>query len=158
MSIVSEWKTFNSQQRNAFIASYLGWMLDAFDFVLMVFVLRAVAAEFHSDIKAVSVAVTLTLAMRPLGALVFGILGDRYGRRPVLMADILLFSILEFASAFAPSLAALLIIRAAFGFAMGGEWGLGASLIMETIPTKSRGALRERQGIESRCPVRLVRP
>ncbi len=141
MGIVTEWKTFNSQQRNAFIASYLGWMLDAFDFFLMVFVLRAVAAEFHSDIKAVSVAITLTLAMRPLGALVFGILGDRFGRRPVLMADILLFSILELASAFAPSLTALLIIRAAFGFAMGGEWGLGASLTMETIPTKSRGAV-----------------
>ena len=141
MSIVTEWKTFNRQQRNAFVASYLGWTLDAFDFFLMVFVLKAVAAEFHSDIKAVSVAITLTLAMRPLGALVFGMLADRYGRRPVLMADILLFSILELASAFAPSLIALLVIRAAFGFAMGGEWGLGASLTMETIPTKSRGAV-----------------
>lgn len=141
MSIVTEWKTFNSRQRNAFVASYLGWMLDAFDYFLMVFGLRAIAAEFHSDVKAVAVALTLTLAMRPLGALVFGILGDRYGRRPVLMADILLFSILELASAFAPSLAVLLVIRAAFGFAMGGEWGLGASLTMETIPTKSRGAV-----------------
>jgi SHS family lactate transporter-like MFS transporter len=141
MSIAAEWKTFNPQQRNAFVASYLGWTLDAFDFFLMVFVLRAVAAEFHSDVKAVSVAVTLTLAMRPLGALVFGMLGDRFGRRPVLMADILLFSILELASAFAPSLTVLLILRAAFGFAMGGEWGLGASLTMETIPTKSRGAV-----------------
>ena len=141
MGIVTEWKGFTRQQRNAFIASYLGWMLDAFDFFLMVFVLRAVAAEFHSDIKSVSVAITLTLAMRPLGALVFGLLGDRFGRRPVLMADILLFSVLELASAFAPSLTALLIIRAAFGFAMGGEWGLGASLTMETIPAKSRGAV-----------------
>jgi SHS family lactate transporter-like MFS transporter len=141
MSIVTEWKTFNRQQRNAFVASYLGWMLDAFDFFLMVFVLRTIAAEFQTDIKAVSVAITLTLAMRPLGALVFGMLADRYGRRPVLMADILLFSIFELASAFAPSLTVLLILRAAFGFAMGGEWGLGASLTMETIPTKSRGAV-----------------
>ena len=141
MSIFSEWQTFNRQQRNAFVASYLGWTLDAFDFLLMVFVLRAIAVEFHSDVKAVSVAVTLTLAMRPFGALVFGMLADRYGRRPVLMADILLFSILELASAFAPSLVALLILRAAFGFAMGGEWGIGASLTMETIPTKSRGAV-----------------
>lgn len=139
MGIRAEWKTFNRQQRNAFIASYLGWMLDAFDFFLMVFVLRAVAAEFHTDVKAVSVAITLTLAMRPLGALFFGALADRYGRRPVLMVDILLFSILELASAFAPSLVALLILRAAFGFAMGGEWGLGASLTMETIPPKARG-------------------
>ena len=141
MSIISEWKTFNRQQRNAFVASYLGWTLDAFDFFLMVFVLRAVAAEFNSDIKAVSVALTLTLAMRPLGALVFGMLADRYGRRPVLMAYILLFSIFELASAFAPSLVALLVLRAMFGFAMGGEWGLGASLTMETIPTKARGAV-----------------
>jgi SHS family lactate transporter-like MFS transporter len=141
MSIFSEWQTFNKQQRNAFIASYLGWTLDAFDFLLMVFVLRAIAAEFHSDVKAVSVAVTLTLAMRPFGALVFGMLADRYGRRPVLMVDILLFSILELASAFAPSLVSLLVLRAAFGFAMGGEWGIGASLTMETIPTKARGAV-----------------
>ena len=141
MSIFSEWQTFNSQQRNAFIASYLGWTLDAFDLLLMVFVLRAIAAEFHTDVKAVSVAVTLTLAMRPFGALVFGMLADRYGRRPVLMADILLFSILELASAFAPSLVTLLVLRAAFGFAMGGEWGIGASLTMETIPTKARGAV-----------------
>jgi SHS family lactate transporter-like MFS transporter len=139
MSILSHWNSFNRQQRNAFIASFLGWTLDAFDFFLMVFVLRAVAAEFHTNVKAVSVAITLTLAMRPLGALVFGMLGDRYGRRQILMIDILLFSILELASAFAPTLAALLILRAAFGFAMGGEWGLGASLTMETIPAKSRG-------------------
>jgi len=139
MSVLSHWNSFNRQQRNAFIASFLGWTLDAFDFFLMVFVLRAVAAEFHTNVKAVSVAITLTLAMRPLGALVFGMLGDRYGRRQILMVDILLFSILELASAFAPTLVALLILRAAFGFAMGGEWGLGASLTMETIPAKSRG-------------------
>jgi SHS family lactate transporter-like MFS transporter len=139
VGLLVEWKTFNTQQRNAFVASFLGWTLDAFDFFLMVFVLRAVAAEFHTDVKAVSVAITLTLAMRPLGALVFGMLADRFGRRPVLMIDILLFSILELASAFAPSLVVLLILRAAFGFAMGGEWGLGASLTMETIPAKARG-------------------
>lgn len=139
MSLLSHWQEFNRQQRNAFIASFLGWTLDAFDFFLMVFVLRAVAAEFNTNVKAVSVAITLTLAMRPLGALVFGMLGDRYGRRQILMIDILLFSILELASAFAPTLVALLVLRAAFGFAMGGEWGLGASLTMETIPAKSRG-------------------
>jgi MFS transporter, SHS family, lactate transporter len=139
MGLLAEWKTFNRQQRNAFIASFLGWTLDAFDFFLMVFVLRAVAAEFHTDVKAVSLAVVLTLAMRPLGALVFGMLADRFGRRPVLMVDILLFAILELASAFAPSLVVLLILRAAFGFAMGGEWGIGASLTMETIPARARG-------------------
>lgn len=138
-SILAQWKGLDRRQRNAFIASFLGWTLDAFDFFLMVFVLRAIAAEFHSNVKAVSVAITLTLAMRPLGALVFGLLGDRFGRRRILMVDIALFSVLELASAFAPTLPALLIIRAAFGFAMGGEWGLGASLTMETIPAESRG-------------------
>jgi SHS family lactate transporter-like MFS transporter len=139
MSILEQWKVLDRRQRNAFVASFLGWTLDAFDYFLMVFVLRAVAAEFNSDVKAVSVAVTLTLAMRPLGALVFGMLGDRFGRRRILMVDILLFSVLELASAFAPTLTALLVLRAAFGFAMGGEWGLGASLTMETIPAQSRG-------------------
>jgi MFS transporter, SHS family, lactate transporter len=139
MSALSDWTSLEKQQKNVVIASYLGWTLDAFDFLLMVFALRAIAAEFGTDVKAVSVAITLTLAMRPLGALVFGALGDRFGRRRVLMIDILLFSILELASAFAPSLVVLLVLRAAFGFAMGGEWGLGASLMMETIPKKSRG-------------------
>ncbi len=139
MGILSEWKEFTQSQKNAFIASFLGWTLDAFDFFLMVFVLRSIAADFGTDVKTVSVAITLTLAMRPLGALVFGTLADRYGRRPVLMVDILLFSILELASAFAPSLIVLLVLRAAFGFAMGGEWGIGASLTMETIPAKARG-------------------
>ena len=139
MGVIAEWNNFDRRQRSAFIASFLGWTLDAFDFFLMVFVLGAVAADFGTSVKAVSVAITLTLAMRPLGALVFGALADRYGRRPVLMLDILLFSVLELASAFAPSLVVLLILRAAFGFAMGGEWGIGASLTMETIPPKARG-------------------
>ena len=139
MTIREQWKLLDSRQRHAFIASFLGWTLDAFDFFLMVFILRAIAAEFHTEVKAVAVALTLTLAMRPLGALVFGMLGDRYGRRRILMLDIIMFSVLELASAFAPSLAALLILRAAFGFAMGGEWGLGSSLTMETIPAEARG-------------------
>src|SRR5262245_3899244 len=139
MNALAEWRSLDRKQRNAFLASFLGWTLDAFDFFLMVFVLRAVAGEFGTDVHKVSVAVTLTLAMRPLGALVFGTLADRFGRRPVLMADILLFSLLELASAFAPSLLVLLIMRAAFGFAMGGEWGIGASLTMETLPARARG-------------------
>ncbi len=141
MGLVAEWKTFDSRQRNAFVASFLGWTLDAFDFFLMVFILRAIAAEFGTTVKAVTVGITLTLAMRPLGALFFGMLADKFGRRPILMIDILLFSALELASAFAPSLTVLLILRAAFGFAMGGEWGIGASLTMETIPAKARGAV-----------------
>jgi MFS transporter, SHS family, lactate transporter len=139
MSVISEWREFDRNQRSALIASFLGWTLDAFDFFLMVFMLGAIAKEFGTDVKAVAIAITLTLAARPAGALVFGLLADRFGRRPVLMIDILLFSVLEFASAFAPSIVALLVLRTAFGFAMGGEWGLGASLTMETIPAKARG-------------------
>ena len=139
MGVVAQWKALQSRQRHAFIASFLGWTLDAFDFFLLIFVIHAIAQEFATDVKAVSIAVTLTLAMRPLGALVFGLLADRFGRRPVLMADILLFSVLELASAFAPSLPVLLALRAAFGFAMGGEWGIGASLALETIPSTLRG-------------------
>lgn len=130
---------WTTAQRNAVLASFLGWTLDAFDFFLMVFMFSAIAKEFHTNVTAVAIASTLTLAARPFGALVFGLFADRYGRRPVLMIDILLYSVLELASAFAPSLTVLLILRTAFGFAMGGEWGIGASLTMESIPPKARG-------------------
>jgi phosphatidylserine/phosphatidylglycerophosphate/cardiolipin synthase-like enzyme/uncharacterized membrane protein YdjX (TVP38/TMEM64 family)/MFS family permease len=120
------------------VASYLGWTLDAFDFFLLVFVLKDIAAEFGTDVKTVSVAIVLTLAARPLGALLF-VAADRYGRRPTLMVDIVCYSAIEFASGFAPSLTALLVLRTLYGVAMGGEWGVGASLTMESIPPKTRG-------------------
>ena len=123
MSLVADLKSLSRPQRSAIWASYLGWTLDAFDFFLMVFMLKAIAAEFGSDIKTVALAVTLTLVARPFGALVFGYCADRFGRRPVLMIDIALFSIFSFASAFAPSLAVLFVLRTLFGIAMGGEWG-----------------------------------
>lgn len=139
MSSFSEARGMDRHQWAAVTASFLGWTLDAFDFFLMVFMFKAISTEFHTDLPAVAVASMLTLAARPFGAFVFGLFADRYGRRPVLMVDILLYSVLEFASAYAPSLAVLLILRAAFGFAMGGEWGIGASLTMESIPPKARG-------------------
>ena len=139
MSLIADIKSLEPQQRSAIWASYLGWTLDAFDFFLMVFMLSAIAKEFGTDIKAVSQGVFLTLAARPIGAFVFGWLGERFGRQPVLMADIILFSLFEFASGFAPTLTSLLVLRFCFGVAMGGEWGLGASLVMETIPAKLRG-------------------
>src|SRR4051812_8315818 len=132
-------KPLTPAQKSAILASYLGWTLDAFDFFLMVFMLKAIAAEFGTDVKAVSHAIFLTLAARPLGAFVFGLLADRFGRRPILMVDILLFSVLEFASGFAPTLASLLALRFLFGIAMGGEWGIGSSLVMESIPPRLRG-------------------
>ena len=139
MSLIADLKTLEPSQRSAIWASYLGWTLDAFDFFLMVFMLKAIAAEFGTDVKAVSEAIFLTLAARPIGAFVFGWLGEHFGRRPVLMADIILFSLFEFASGFAPTLTSLLVLRFLFGVAMGGEWGLGASLVMESIPARLRG-------------------
>src|SRR5260370_42333439 len=105
----------NAKQLNAVIACFLGWTLDAFDFFIMIFVVRDVAKEFGTDITAVTYAVWLTLAMRPLGAFLFGLMADRLGRRPTLMLDILCYSVLEFASGFAPSLTVLLVLRALFG-------------------------------------------
>jgi SHS family lactate transporter-like MFS transporter len=139
MTLTGELKSLTSAQRSAIWASYLGWTLDAFDFFLMVFMLAAIAREFGTDVKAVAHGVFLTLAARPLGAFVFGLLADRFGRRPILMIDILLFSALEFASGFAPTLFSLLVLRFLFGVAMGGEWGIGSSLVMESIPPRLRG-------------------
>lgn len=134
-------RELDAGQRKVVLASFLGWTLDAFDYFLLVFVIPEVAREFQVGKTEVAFSLMLTLAMRPLGAWLFGRLADRYGRRPVLMIDIVLFAVLEAASAFAPSLTALLVIRALFGIAMGGEWGIGASLAMESIPAKARGAV-----------------
>jgi MFS transporter, SHS family, lactate transporter len=130
---------WTNEQKHVVAASFLGWSLDAFDFFLLVFVLKDIAAEFHTDISNVTLAILLTLAMRPVGAFIFGRAADRWGRRPTLMVNILLYSVLEFASGFAPSLTVLIILRALYGVAMGGEWGVGASLTMETIPPHARG-------------------
>jgi SHS family lactate transporter-like MFS transporter len=139
MSLIADLKSLEPSQRSAIWASYLGWTLDAFDYFLLTFMFAAIAKEFGTDVKAVTQAVFLTLAARPIGAFAFGWLAERFGRRPVLMADIILFSLFEFASGFAPSLTSLLVLRFLFGIAMGGEWGLGASLVMESIPARLRG-------------------
>jgi MFS transporter, SHS family, lactate transporter len=139
MSLIADVKLLSSAQRSAIWASYLGWTLDAFDFFLMVFMLSAIAKEFGTDVKAVSYGIFLTLAARPIGAFCFGWLAEHFGRRPVLMADIVFFSVFELASGFAPTLTSLLVLRFLFGVGMGGEWGLGASLVMESIPAKLRG-------------------
>jgi MFS transporter, SHS family, lactate transporter len=139
MQILKDLRGLTPNQRNAVLASFLGWTLDAFDFFIIVFVLKDIAKEFNADIPSVTATLFLTLAMRPIGALLFGMVADRFGRRPTLMIDILFYSIVEFLSGFAPSLTALVILRGLYGIAMGGEWGVGASLTMETIPAKTRG-------------------
>jgi SHS family lactate transporter-like MFS transporter len=126
-------------QRRAFYASLAGWSLDAFDFFIFVFCLRAISGEFHTDVKTVSEGIFLTLAFRPLGALAFGWLAEKYGRRPILMLNVASYSAVQLATAFAPDLTTLLALRAVFGFAMGGEWGVGAALALESMPAKGRG-------------------
>ncbi len=125
--------------RHVVAACYLGWTLDAFDFFIMVFVFGDVARTFHIGETSVTFAVTLTLATRALGAYIFGRLADRYGRRPALMASILGFSFFGFCTGLAPNATVFFIVRALFGLAMGGEWGVGASLTMESIPASWRG-------------------
>ncbi len=140
-SAVSDLKSLNASQRHTLLASYLGWTLDAFDFFLLVFVLNAIAQEFRVGLEAVSYTLFLTLAARPVGALIFGLAADRFGRRPIMMANILIYSVLAFASAFSPSLTVLIVLRTLYGVAMGGEWGIGSSLVMESVPERARGVV-----------------
>src|SRR6266404_6508264 len=126
---------------NALVASFLGWTLDAFDFFVLVFALPAIAKDFHTDIPAVAGTIAVTLAFRPVGAFIFGLLADRYGRRLPLMLDLVFYSVIAVLSGLAPNFATFLILRALFGIGMGGEWGVGASLAMEKVPARWRGVL-----------------
>ena len=132
-------KSLTSQQRNTFIACFLGWTLDAFDFFLLTLCLRSVAADFHVSLPRIAEAIFWTLVMRPVGALLFGAMAERYGRRPTLMVNVVSFSVFELLSAFAPNLGSFLVLRALFGIAMGGEWGVGAALALEVLPAERRG-------------------
>src|SRR4029079_1568744 len=126
-------------QRNAFVAAWLGWAMDAFDYFLLVFVISDVAKDFDTSKTKVAVATTLTLAARPVGAAIFGYAADRMGRRPALLACVLFYSTVGVLTAFSTSLTMLLVLRCLYGIGMGGEWGLGASLAMEKIPSAKRG-------------------
>ncbi len=125
----------------ALLAGFLGWTLDAFDFFLVSMSLTAIAAEFHKKDAEIALTITVTLAFRPVGAFIFGLLADRYGRRLPLIIDLIFFSIIEVLSGLAPSYWTFLILRALFGIGMGGEWGVGASLAMEKVPPRWRGVL-----------------
>jgi len=123
----------------AVLAGFLGWTLDAFDFFLVVYCLTAIAHDFHASDKEMALSITITLAFRPVGAFIFGLMADRYGRRLPLMIDLVFYSVIEVLTAFAPDYRTFLILRALFGIGMGGEWGVGASLAMEKAPPKLRG-------------------
>lgn len=139
MEFLGHFRRLTPVQRNTFIACFMGWSLDAFDFFILVFCVSALAAHFHEKVSAVAEAFFWTLAMRPVGAFVFGLMADRWGRRPTLMVNIISYSFFELASAFAPNFTIFLITRALFGIAMGGEWGVGAALAFETLPAEGRG-------------------
>jgi SHS family lactate transporter-like MFS transporter len=130
-----------SEQRHAVSASFLGWTLDAFDFFVLVFLVDVLAEHFHVPPSKIIFTTALTLGMRPLGALIFGLLADRYGRRTPLMANVVFFSVVELLCGFAPNYTVFLILRAIYGIGMGGEWGVGASLAMESVPAKWRGTI-----------------
>src|SRR3954463_10538329 len=139
MEALRLFRSLTRNQRNTFVACFLGWALDAFDFFLLMFVIVPMAHDFGTTVADLSFAITITLAMRPVGAFIFGLLGDRFGRRIPLMIDIVFYSVMELLTAFAPNFTVFLILRALFGIGMGGEWGLGASLAMESLPTRARG-------------------
>ena len=125
----------------AVAAGFLGWMLDAFDYFLVVIALPAIATDFHVEQPQIAFSLMLTLMFRPVGAFLFGLLADRYGRRLPMMANLVFFSIVEVATAFAPNITTFLVLRALFGIGMGGEWGVGMSLVMEKAPARWRGVL-----------------
>src|ERR1700747_3080624 len=130
-----------SGTHHAVLAGFLGWTLDAFDFFVVTFLFDTLAHQFGVSKKEIVLTTTATLAMRPVGALLFGLLADRYGRRVPLMANVIYFSLIELACGFAPNFAVFLVLRALFGIGMGGEWGVGASLAMEKVPPRLRGFL-----------------
>jgi SHS family lactate transporter-like MFS transporter len=129
----------SSGHRATVFAGFLGWTLDAFDFFVVVMTLTAIAKEFGRTDAEIALSVTLTLAFRPVGALVFGLMADRYGRRIPLMANLVFYAFIEVLSGLAPSYGSFLVLRALFGIGMGGEWGVGASLVMERVPARLRG-------------------
>ncbi|HXE53470.1 MAG TPA: MFS transporter [Tepidisphaeraceae bacterium] len=125
----------------AVVAAFLGWTLDAFDYFLVVMCLTAIAKDFNTQLAYVALSLTITMAFRPVGAFIFGLLADRYGRRLPLMIDLIFYSVVEVLTGLAPNLTTFLVLRALFGIGMGGEWGVGASLAMEKVPPRWRGVL-----------------
>jgi SHS family lactate transporter-like MFS transporter len=127
--------------RYAVASGILGWVLDAFDFFVVIFLVDTLAANFHVDKKAIVWTISIALAMRPVGALIFGALADRFGRRRPLIVCVLYFSAVTLLSAFAPNYATFVVLRALYGIGMGGYWGVGASLAVESAPLRRRGLI-----------------
>jgi SHS family lactate transporter-like MFS transporter len=139
MPLMQPFRALSGSQRRTFAACFLGWTLDAFDFFILTWCLDSVAATFHVSQVTVTDSLFWTLCMRPVGALLFGVLAERFGRKRILILNIACFTVFELSSAFAPSFAIFLVTRALFGIGMGGEWGVGAALAFESLPAKGRG-------------------
>jgi SHS family lactate transporter-like MFS transporter len=139
MSVVSQFRGLSADQRNAFVSAWLGWTMDAFDYFIVVLVYADIAKDFGVSLTQMAFLTTVTLVMRPVGALLFGMWADRVGRRTPLIVDVSFYSVVGFACAFAPNYTVLLVLRLLYGIGMGGEWGLGAALAMEKIPPEKRG-------------------
>jgi SHS family lactate transporter-like MFS transporter len=125
----------------SFLCAFSGWTLDGFDFFLVVFSLTAIGHSFSKDDKTVALVLTATLALRPVGAFIFGLIADRYGRRLPLTINLLAFAVVEVFTGLAHTFGQFILIRAVFGIVMGGQWGVGASLAMEKVPIRLRGIL-----------------
>lgn len=121
------------------LAGFLGWTLDAFDFFLLTFVIDDVARAFGKTRPDIALTITLALATRPLGALIFGMMADRFGRRLPLMLNVIFYAVISVLSGLAPSYRVFLVLRMLFGVGMGGEWGVGASLALESVSERWRG-------------------
>src|SRR2546423_8752648 len=141
MDVDSPAELVREGHRAALAAGFLGWTLDAFDFFLVVFSLTAIAEEFHRSDKDIALSIAVTLGFRPVGAFIFGLLADRYGRRLPLIINLVFYSAVEVLTGLAPNYASFMVLRALFGIGMGGEWGVGASLVMEKVPPRLRGVI-----------------
>ncbi len=132
-------EAWTAAQRSTVFACVGSWTLDAFDYFVLVFVLTNMAKEFGITIVAATLAITVTLVVRPIGALIFGPLAEKFGRKPVLLINIVIFSLIELASALAPDFGTFFVLRIVYGLAMGGVWGVASALTMESIPRHARG-------------------
>ena len=134
-------KVERTNQWNAVLAGFLGWTLDAFDFFILTLVIDDIAKSFGRTRPDIAFTLTVALAMRPLGAIIFGIMADHWGRRLPLMINVIFYALVSVLSGLAPSYQAFLLLRMLFGVGMGGEWGVGASLALESASPRLRGLL-----------------
>jgi MFS transporter, SHS family, lactate transporter len=134
-------KQERTNQRNAVLAGFLGWTLDAFDFFVLTLVIDDVAKSFGRSRPDIAWTITLALSMRPIGAVIFGIMADRWGRRIPLMLNVIFYAVISVLSGLAPDYRTFLMLRMLFGIGMGGEWGVGASLALESASPRLRGLL-----------------